>query len=122
MMTKFYLTLFIFSTLFSHSLFALTKFEVEYTELSGPKKSKVQSSVVADNVMQLAHPDLETYLRVESTPNLDGTYNLQLYIKDLKSGEILAKPQVVARAGETAEIELRDQYRVSLKASEATPN
>lgn len=116
-MTKICLTFLIFSTLFSKSLFALTKFDVEYTELSGLKKAKVQSSVIADKVVQLAHPDLQTYLRVESTPNVDGTYNLQLYIKDLKSGEILAKPQVVAKAGETAQIELRDQYRVSLKAS-----
>ncbi len=118
-MTKFYLMLLVLGSLSSGSLFALTKFDVEYTELAGLKKSKVQSSVVAGNVMQLAHPDLETYLRVESTPNSDGTYRLQVFIKDLKSGEVLAKPQVIAKAGETAEIELRDQYRVSLRA---TPN
>lgn len=119
MMTRFYLSALILGSLYSHNLLALTKFDVEFTEMAGQKKAKVQSSVVADKVMQLAHPDLKSYLRVESTQNQDGTYNLQLYIKDLKSGEVIAKPQVIARAGETAEIELRDQYRVSLKA---TPN
>ena len=117
MKTKSFLLITLFVTLSIQVTQARTKFDVEYLEKNKTKTSRIRSSVVTNNVLQLAHPDLKTYLRVESTEQENGNYQLQIYIKDLKSGEVIARPQIIAKPGELAQIEVSNQYRVSLRAS-----
>lgn len=118
MKTKHYLLIAILAS-FSFYSSARTKFEVEYHERSGSVNAKVRSSLIAENVIQVAHPKLNTYLRVESSERADGNYDLQMYVKDLKTGNVLASPRVIARPGELSKIEVGGQYKVSVRA---TPN
>lgn len=118
-MTKYNLLIAVLAILAATNTGARTKFDVEYQEKTAGVNAKVKSSLIAENVIQVAHPQLSTYLRVESTENENGDYELQLYVKDLKSGNVIAKPMVIARPGELAEIEVDQQYKISLRA---TPN
>lgn len=118
MKTKYYLLIAIFAS-FSFYSDARTKFEVEYHERSVGVNAKVRSSLIAENVIQVAHPKLSTYLRVESTEREDGNYDLQMYVKDLKTGSVLSSPRLIAKPGEVSEIDVNGQYKVSVRA---TPN
>lgn len=118
-MTKHYLLTAVFVLLSTTTLGARTKFDIEYQEKTTSVNAKIKSSLIAENVIQVAHPKLSTYLRVESTETENGDYQLQLFVKDLKSGNVIARPMLIAKPGELAEIEVDQQYKISLRA---TPN
>ena len=89
---------------------------------NGANRARVRSTNIAENVVQLAHPQLQTYVRVESQQRSDGHYELDISIKDLKSGKIMARPQLIAKPGELAQIEVGQEgggYKLSVRA---TPN